>query len=292
MTITDLLDRHGVDYAAPGSTPHVREGWVGIVCPWCGKGSSNYGLGFNLAKKFWTCWKCGPKKSHEVLTELLGLPDRETRELVRGLTGEDVSRVAREVRTGRYTPPKNLGPMRPVHRKYLKSRGFDPDELEKLWGLQGIGMHPTLAWRVFVPIPLAGEPVSWTTRSVGDHPQRYWSAAPHEEKRHHKHLLYGEDLVKHVVVVHEGPADVWATGPGAVCTFGTNYTRAQVLRVSRFPVRYVCFDAEDRAQAQAKKLCDDLSVFPGETYQITLETGKDSASASEKERKLLRKLLT
>lgn len=292
MTIFDLLDRFNVPYAAPGTTPHVRPGWCGVVCPFCGRNSSNFGLGFNLDKRFWTCWKCGPKKAADVLAELLGVSDREARQLAASLTGEFDRTPARgDAPRGAYKPPKPLGPLRKVHRDYLRSRRLDPGDLERVWGVQGIGLHKTLAWRVFIPVVLGGEPVSWTTRATGDHPRRYWSAAPGEEKVPHKELLFGEDLVKHAVIAHEGPLDVLATGPGAVCTFGTNYTRGQVLRLSRFPVRYVCFDAEDKAQEVARRLCDELSVFPGQTHNVVLDTGKDSCEASDKERSQLRRLL-
>lgn len=291
MTQVELLREHGVQVAEAGDTPHVREGYVGVVCPFCGRGSSNFGLGHNLDRKFWTCWKCGPKKTLDVLTELTGLSPRDVlRKLGPRAACDNHPTTERPVRTGALKLPSGDRRLLPIHRKYLKGRGFDPDELSRLWGVGGIGLHRTLAWRVFVPIHLAGEVVSWTTRTVGERSdRRYWSAAESEERVHHKHLLYGEDHCRHAVVVHEGPFDVWQTGYGAVCTFGTNYTKQQVLRLSRFPVRVVCFDSESKAQNQARKLCRELECFPGSTYRVELETGKDAASADPGEVESLRK---
>lgn len=133
--------------------------------------------------------------------------------------------------------------------------------------------------------------VSWTTRTIGNG-VRYLSARPEEEKLNHRHLLYGEDLVPgHAIIVHEGPADVWRTGPGAVATFGTGFQRSQILKLSRYPTRVVCFDNEPAAQEMADKLCDLLVPFPGRTINVRLESGKDAADCDEEEIEQLREYL-
>jgi DNA primase len=161
--------------------------------------------------------------------------------------------------------------------------------MQRLWNAQGIGMSSQLPWRIFIPIELNGEMVSWTTRSINDYGLRYISAKLTQESFPHKHLLYGEDYARHTVIIHEGPLDVWTVGPGAVGTLGTSYTRAQVVRMSKYLRRVVCFDNEPEAQRRARKLCDDLEPFEGETHNVILDA-KDANTASAKEIRRLRRL--
>lgn len=133
--------------------------------------------------------------------------------------------------------------------------------------------------------------VSWTTRSISDrHSERYISASPQEESIDHKTLLYSEDYVRETIIVCEGPTDVWRIGPGAVSTFGTSFSQGQVDKICRYPRRVVCFDRESFAQRRAAELCDLISPFPGETFNIKLETGKDPGNCDIKEIKKLRSL--
>jgi hypothetical protein len=192
---------------------------------------------------------------------------------------------------GRLQIPKGVGELLPAHRKYLCSRGYDPDEIVRIWGVQGIGMAMKLSWRLFIPITLEKRVVSWTTRAIRkDAEMRYISASLEEESVSHKTLLYGADKAKHAVCAVEGPMDVWKIGPGAVGLLGIGHKRSQVERLSRFLVRGVCFDNEPKAQERARKLVNDLSVFPGQTFNIVLDS-KDPGEATDKELRQVRRAL-
>ncbi len=128
-----------------------------------------------------------------------------------------------------------------------------------------------------------------TTRAIGDRVQeRYISASFEQEAVNHKTLVYGSNYCQHSVVVVEGPIDAWRVGPGAGALFGTAFTPMQVLRLTKFPYRYICFDNSSVAQARARELAEELSVFPGTTEVIELDA-LDPGSASKKEIQLLRK---
>ena len=159
----------------------------------------------------------------------------------------------------------------------------------RLWDIKATGNMGQFAWRIFIPIMLNGKQVSWTTRAIGSSLPRYKSAKPKEEIVEHKHLLYGEDCVRHSVIVVEGPLDAWAIGPGAVALMGLSYTAEQVTRIAKYPIRTVCFDREPKAQIVADKLAGELSCFPGETQSVGLVTGDDPATADVEEVRELRK---
>ena len=276
-SVIDLLEEHEIDFKQPGDHAHVRPGFIGVDCPYCGPGSQKYHLGINIENGYATCWRCGYQNLAKVLSHLTGRQiDGKTLDACRkGRLPAERPQI-RPVRL-----PAGRSPLAPVHRRHLAGRGLDANLVASRWGLEGIGIHAVLGWRIFIPIHLDGKIVSWTTRAIGDHPIRYMSADPEKDGGVPiKHLLYGEDFVRHAVVVVEGPADVWRIGPGAVATFGIAYSQEQVARLARFPLRAVCFDAEPQAQRAADRLCEQLHLFPGQTHRVILLSG-DPGEASE-----------
>lgn len=289
MNILELYDDLRIPYRQHGESPHVTEGWVGIVCPFCGTGTNRYGLGYNLRSGWLSCWKCGPHNLASVIAQAAGISSKDARSLADGVDRvRIVERYERE--RGRLELPAGVVDLGKVHRRYLESRGFDPDELIDLWKIQGIGLHPRLGWRIFIPIHQRREVVSWTTRLTSDdceHTERYRGAKRGQEIYPRGTVLYGEDKAKHAIVVHEGPFDVWRTGPGAVCTCGVGFTQTQVRRMSKYPIRAICFDSDRAAQRRARALSDQLAPFPGETYIVQL-SGKDPATSPASEIRELR----
>lgn len=243
-------------------------------------------MGYNVAYAYVNCYACGRHSLAETMVELLDLPMAKVLPLIKDVEKERVEVI--DVR-GKLELPKGVGPLVKAHRRYLtEQRGFDPDKLVKLWGIGGIAMATQLSWRIFIPIHYRGQVVSWTTRSIGGVGLRYVSARADQEAINHKTLLYGEDYVRHGVIVHEGTTDAWAVGPGAVATCGTGFTRAQVRRISKYPVRAICFDNVPEAQERARELCDLLTPFDGETCNVVLDA-KDAATAPKRDLRRLRK---
>jgi len=286
MKFADVLRRHNVPYQTEGK--YARPGWIQFHCPFCfgGLDPNKPYMGFNLAGGYVNCWRCGPHNVSKTLVTLTGLSWSEVKTL-------DLDSSPREVierEAGRLKLPNGLGPLLKPHRVYLRGRGFKPRAIEDLWKVQGIGLSSKLAWRIFIPIHLRGQIVSWTTRSLVDTGLRYISSSHEDESVPHKTLLYGEDYATNAISIHEGPTDVWRVGPGAVATLGTGWKPAQVLRMSRYSRRIVCFDNEPAAQRRARQLCDLLETFPGETMNVILDA-KDAATADEDELMELRSLL-
>lgn len=287
MNLPELLHSYGIP-TAPTGHHHVSRGWIGFDCPWCSPSSGRFRMGWR-AGAYCHCWTCGSKPLVDTLQELLRLPFRECLTFAKKLTAAVTDDYKPVGASGIVRMPQGRGNMSPIHRRYLRRRGFKPSELERLWELKGIGISMRLAWRILIPIRYQGEVVSWTTRAISDKAEvRYISARPEEEKVCHKTLLYGEHYCRHAVIVCEGPADVWRVGPGAVATFGTSYSREQVLRISKYPVRAIAYDNEPLAQRQAEQLCKDLSVFPGQTYRVELNAA-DPGEAGKREVEILRK---
>lgn len=291
MKVTDLLDKHSIPYKMAGEHHHVTTRFVGVDCPFCSKNSGKFQMGIALEGQACTCWICGYHRLLDTLAELTGLPHWEFRGLLDSFSRTAPGQRRTPERRGTLRLPKCLGPLQKSHRSYLRDRGFDPNELERLWGIQGIGLSAKLAWRIWIPIYYQGEVVSWTTRAIGNQSLRYVNAKPGEEKRSIKSILYGSDYVRHSVVVVEGPTDVWRIGPGAVALVGLQHTADQVCQLARYPSRTICFDSELTAQRRANQLANELHVYPGQTQIVELESGKDAGTADEDEIKTIRQLL-
>ncbi len=228
MLLTDLFDRYSVPYRRFGENRHVSEGWIGCLCPQCEGQYGNYKLGVNLSTLKASCWQCGGMGTAWVLHLLTG----ESTEKIK----EELSLVDRvkapEREGGKLVMPEGVGPLTNLHRNYLAGRGLDPDKLERLWKIQGTVQTGEPAWHVVIPVHQRKEVVTWTARALSDLGRRYFTAPDRCSKVPIKETLYGEDFAGNSVLVMEGPIDVWAVGPGAVCTYGTQFTHSQVLRLS------------------------------------------------------------
>ncbi len=283
MNLIEFLQQHNIDYREGGAHKHVRIGWIGVDCPKCGPGSKRFHAGIQEDLSRATCWRCGSFKLWDLLGKLASIPWWEARDCVNLLLVTPDRAVCHPIAVGVVQVPTDLLPLSGPYERYLRMRGFDSNEIISTWGIQATGPVGRLAWRLWIPIRLAGETVSWTTRAIGDDHYRYISASPEQEKINHKTLLYGEDLAGSAVIVVEGPLDAWAIGPGAVAIMGLLTTPEQIERIGRHPLRAICCDNEPAALRRAEQMADMLQQYPGETHIVELETGADPAEANADE---------
>lgn len=290
MRFTDILDEHGVKWWGPLQHHHVTDHFVGFDCPYCSPGTGRVRMGCHTEKGYVVCWACGPQNRVEVLSLLTGLSKAKAYEL---LGGVEYDKFLPTRRPGKYEAPEGLRELMRQHRDYLRGRGLVPKDVVRLWRAQCFDQTAPrgLSWGIFIPVFYRGEAVSWTTRAISDDVSpRYMSAPSQSERWPAKSLLYGEDYCGSSVMVVEGPLDVWKIGPGATCTLGVSYSRAQLERIARYPRRVIVFDSTPDGRKKAREVCDQLAPFDGETLDVVLDA-KDPGDASEKELRQLRRLL-
>jgi hypothetical protein len=280
MTLRDIVDELGIP-SAPEGHHHCTTGWVSIDCPFCSPGSNSWRLGISESYGSCNCWICGTHRLYETLANASGRPIPEIAPLCEGFRG-DRPVNAKLGPLNRLAIPSGLGKLLSPHQRYLRDRNLDPDELETVWGIGGFGIHSRFPWRIFIPIRMGEDTVSWTTRAIVDKGTRYITAKPTEERISSREVLYGAELARNGVVVVEGPTSAWSIGPGAVATLGIGHSQAQVLLLSSYSVRVVCFDAESQAQKRARKLCRVLKGFDGETFNVVLSSKDPNVALSTK----------
>jgi hypothetical protein len=237
-----------------------------------------------------SCWTCGSHSIVDTLCEVTKETWNVVREYLKSISSLD-DWAPKHKKKGRVKLPVGVGPLLSAHLKYLKKRDFDPNVVGPLWNLQGIGISPTHAWRIFIPVIQYGRTVSWTTRSISEDdsvPKKYKNADSEEEEISIKDTLFGIDLVRNAILICEGPFDAMRIGPGAVATYGLSYTKQQINLMVNYPVRIVCFDNEPQAQEVAHDLCKKLTPFPGTTINVAIDA-KDPGCATQKEIAELRK---
>lgn len=286
--LVEILSQHNVEFRQYGDHHHTTKNRVNIDCPYCSPDSGRFRLGFHLSSGKTNCWICGSKNQIDALAKVCKIHYQQAASIL-----EEVSyqHYEKPKHTGSLKLPKGIQNIGIPHKKYLEKRGFSPDEIEKLWDIQGIWLSSTLAWRLFIPIHnKQGEVVSWTTRALTENSKaKYISASSDQEAIPHKNLLYGAHLARQTIVIVEGPLDAWAIGPGAVATCGLSYSIAQLKLMSEYSNRIICFDSEKNAQKRADKLYNELLLFGGTTINVRLETGSDPADADKEEIQELRK---
>jgi hypothetical protein len=285
-TILELMEEYKVEYRLSGEHHHISESFLGTDCPYCSPNSGHFRLGFSLTSSAASCWSCGRVPAGEAFAMLIGKPAK----VGWAILGK-VERVGRSRKhRGRLRLPLGTGPLLSPHREYLEDRGFDPDELVDLWGLMGTGAESNRAWSLVIPVKLDYEAVSYVTRKLHDRGTRYLSARPEDEAVSAKEVLCGEDYATNVIAVTEGFFDMARIGPGAVCTMGLAISTTQIRRMGRYPRRLICFDSDAEAQRRARALCERLSVYEGETLNVTV-SGKDVCVSPEREVEEIRRLL-
>ena len=298
MKIKQLYDDFNVDYAEAGHK-NVRDGWIGVHCPFC-TGKMGYHLGYNMDEDYFACWRCGTHKTRDSLIQILNVDEKTLRTLLQQYGGSDGKpRINLQRDKKPFTLPTNCGPLLPAHKQYLADRGFDPDRLESEWGLMGTGPISSLdgldyRFRIIAPIQWNGDTVSFQGRDISNRQfAKFKTCPPHVEKIHHKEILYAKmEAWKKVALVVEGITDVWRFGPVAAGTFGIKFKRPQARVIAKsFNRSFILFDPEPQAQWQARVLSDVLNDFGNGHESTVIELKQDPGSMSQDEADYLIKQL-
>lgn len=266
LNLPMLCEHHNVPFLEGGKHHHCVEGWIQLHCPCCSDGTSGWHLGYSTESGAWNCWRCGKQSTAKVLSSLL--PNVPLQQLFSQFAKHRTSLAERPIvkkeERKRVKPPPNMrNSLGPAHRKYLWSRGFDVKKLVDKWGLGSTASTSGLwNWRIVIPVhDVTGRLVSYIGRAISSkNSLRYLSLSEEDSIITPKNMLYGEQFIGgSTVVVMEGPTDVWRFGSGAVCTFGTSWTREQAARLRRFHRCVIMYDPSMPAQIQAEKLATWLS---------------------------------
>jgi len=281
---------NSVEYWLSGK--NVQEGWVNINCPLCDD-ESNHG-GFNSVVGYYHCWRCGGHKIVPVIKSLLPVSWDTASKMFLDYTGriQIINKISRKKPKGKKIeiPGEELAKM---HKKYLSSRGFEPEYFEKKYNLKGTSTAGEFKYRIIIPIYYDGKLVTFQGRDVTDKQQlRYKALSTEKSLIDYREIFYEFDNVgQKTIGLVEGCFDQWRLGDGFVASFGTSLTEQQIRLLCDFDRVFILFDPEFEAQSRAKEIANKISSIGINAEIIDIEIDGDPADLSDDEAKYIRREL-
>lgn len=298
LDVVTLLKSLSVELSFSGK--NVTRGWVNTQCPFCGDDSTH--LGINLETKNVSCWICRESGSiWKYLKRKLGLPNKEIFRVIKpylhgGTTYYEPEHQPRNKNYEISLPSHILDTPLKVHRTYLQDRGFNPQFLERIYGIKYTGQIAKyisaerkidFRFRIIIPIYINGKLVNFTARDVtGQAEEKYKNCPVDDAIMTTKDCIYGYDtIVGDTAVLVEGPTDAWNLGPGAGSILGLKYTDNQLKLLYQRNLKklIIFFDNEPKAQQIAKKLAAEVGSFIGEVLILEPSNDIDDPGSMTKE---------
>lgn len=258
------------------SGKHVSAGWIGTRCVFCASRGDDDHLGFNTRGDYFSCWKCG---GHAVIDFIMRVDHCDLREAFRTEAeyqthGYVAQRIRESLNAGTKVEIPDA-PLSKAERRYLRSRGFDPDELQSRYSLRSGGIVRPWAYRIVIPVFEDRTLVTAIGRAICDETEpRYWNMPIEKSIRQAKHCLYNIDSYEgeSAVLVVEGVTSVWHLGEG-VATFGAKVSALQTARLARFSRITIAFDADEAGRRGADALGTALAALGREVSVVDLPEG-------------------
>lgn len=290
MDIIQLYQDFNLDFKTEGHK-HCRPGFVNIECPFC-EGNPGYHLSYHLQQNYFVCWRCGWKPITQTIAALIQVSENEAKKIIPQYGGIPIilTNVDKKVQIKPFKLPSNCEPLQKQHKDYLIKRNFDPEKLEKEWGLFGTTIYSKLdklsyKFRIVIPFQWNNEIVSFDSRDITGKAMNKYQACPLErEIIPHKNILYGRpEKWKSTGIVVEGPTDVWRFGQYSCATSGIKFTTKQVRLLSKTFKRIpVCYDGgELQAIEQADKLVSELKFRGVDSFRVDIEGDPGDMEQSE-----------
>lgn len=287
----EFCQDHDIEYWTEGE--NVQIGWINIQCPFCDD-HSNHG-GINPYRAYYNCWRCDWHPLDRLIQELLNVSFSEVKAILKDYTSNKVKEGLKKKRQksnlSHVSLPAGTSDIQEKHRKYLRKRNFDPDEIVRKWDVKGTSHLGDFKWRIIIPIYYKGQIVSYTSRDITDKQEpRYKTAVPEQEVIFHKDILYGLSHSYQKGIIVEGPMDVWRMRENTVSTFGTQFSLKQIkLIADSFSEVFILFDPD--AYDKAEKLGRELAIVGCKSTVISHDLGCDPGDLSQEDADYLRKNL-
>lgn len=280
VDIIQFLNDYEITYFTSGK--NVAKNSVNIRCYNCDDRSNHLSIKLGTGKA--KCWRCGH------FAYFIGLIQHfdgceyweakklkkkyETNDIIVNVT-EKKEYVEKDITS--FKMPYGIDNfLHDIHKDYLRSRNFDVEEITKKFGLMScLNKNPKYKFRIIIPIFYNNHIVSFIARDVTD--SQYVKYQDLEEKYvviPKARTIFNLDTVDKngIMVITEGPLDVFRGGDGFVATMSINFTTEQINLIrKKNPKRiFLAFDNEELAGEKAEELerylyfCPDLNYveFP------------------------------
>lgn len=279
--IKAYLDSKDIHFKTGGK--NVSRGWIEINCilPGCADHSEH--LGINLKTLKCKCWLCGRKTHALHLIEIIEKCQPKIALMIakKFSTGleEDWQWEENQIQTRKREivfPEEFSNKNWPeIHLEYLKSRGYDPQNIIRDFSLFYSYTAGDYKFRIIIPIFINNVIVSFTGMDIlrrEDRP-KYKDCPPEESIIPVKQCLYNIDNVKNKVAIYEGVTGVWRFGMGSVASFTSSLSQEQILLLLRKKVKEVFVIFDPNAEEKGKEISRSLSGIIPYVEQICFSEG-------------------
>jgi len=282
-----FMSENNIAYAEQVS--NVGSDWIGVeTCPMCGAG--NFHFAINKESKLGSCWVCAENCSPPKMIMLMLDTDWSTSYKILNKYSEKVIQHMPRKNADLVKYPSDIMDLNKSGKAYLKKRMFNPETIEKEYGvkqtgpvsyLKAGGLKIDFRFRLMIPMYMNHELISYTARAIGKNETRYQNPNIEACKITPSSAVYNIDSVKNKCIIVEGVTDVWRMGKEVVSLQGVKYTPKQVrfLAEKRLEKTFVMYDPN--AEKEALKLANSLSGLCGEINIVTLQTKCDPAELSD-----------
>jgi len=261
----------------PDISKNTGSGWINIKCPFCDDAENH--LGFNLTENYFTCWKCGHKSIYDIIQKLT--PQENTKSIINKYETNQINidKIKKKINIDKIILPGNK--LQFCHKKYLFSRGLDPDYIEEKYKLQGTLYNAKYPYKLIIPVIENSKIVTYQTRGLLKK-ERYINCEPEKEIKPIKDCLYNIDNCNNnYVIVTEGVFKVLKLGNNVCATFGKNFTHKQIQILQRFKKIFIYFDPDQAGIDGAKKLSSLLDCLGIDTFIINNKYAADDLSENQ-----------
>ena len=296
-----FLKDYNISYKTEGANTQV--GWININCPMCLDGDSGFHGGFNLRGGYYHCWKCGASQPIKIIQKLLLVDYSQARKVESEYSTDNMINIKlnkkKKATAKKVIPPGTA--LKPPHRKYLKSRGFDTDYLIEKYKILGTRPGETFLkksyeLRIIIPIiNREGTVISFQGRDItGKATLRYKACPVKDSVQDMKQTLYNlNNCTPPLICLTEGVFDVWRMGDGFAATFGTALTEGQLKEIVKYGFTEIfwLFDPGTEAQKKAEAGAYKLASLGLNVELVELTGDKDPGELTPEEANGIRKEL-
>ena len=300
IDVEEYLDSRGISYDPPGSK-NVGRNSIGIACPFCGdhEDTGNNHLGIKLDTKQWNCWICGAGRGKGFLSLVVKLENcsySQAETILRPFTHSDRGLIEisntelLSASQGAFQLPFEVqNGLLPLHKKYLKSRGFDPEYIFRKYHLRCVGnISKRWKFRLIAPVYFHHRMVSFVAADImRTRKDKYKNCPIKESIIPVNHTIYNVDTAFNSILIVEGLTDVWNIGDGCGALYRKYATIQQLKILSSFDRVFIMLDAD--ALEASERLANDLAGFT-DTEIIELDSGDPAEMKADDVKHLRREI--
>lgn len=270
FNVVEFLEDNNIYYRTSGE--NIGRGWIGVNCPFPFCASTKEHCGINLTSKCFSCFQCGEKGSPvKLIKQLLNVSWSKAYYIIDKYSGRPDKNIplvpSRESTVSEVELPPFRSQLLGPGGEYLRSRGFDPQYIEEIYGVTETGPVGDYNYRLIIPIIMNNQLLSFTARDYTDRAKpKYKESSPAKSVRAPKDCIYNIDRVQEHCLYLEGSTDVWRMGDGAVCGFGIKLTKKQLellyyLSVERKTLKKFIIMLDPKTEKATKAICSAVASF-------------------------------